>query len=203
MTIETNRDLYLAIAKLCPENEPATRSLEAYLRALLLLGKNHAEQRVWSLENFLAALSDAFVSAVPEFEEGWRAEYEDLRQETGGYAGWQRLVKRQIVDLHEMDEQEVFRDKYRYLGTNAPRGSRWYNFDPCTFLECAVAGTFRGWQEGDDTAREYVPGTVMVRNAQGELEESDPRDLPDPIYSIAEISWEDFCKFLWAGQLYE
>jgi hypothetical protein len=59
----------------------------------------------------------------------------------------------------------------RYFGVDSPRGSRWYNFDPLTFLECAVAGTF------------------------GEED--------DPVFEIAEVSWEKFAGFLSVGQSYE
>jgi hypothetical protein len=30
--------------------------------------------------------------------------------------------------------------------------SRWYNFDPATYLECGLAGTFGGWDDLADFA---------------------------------------------------
>ena len=63
------------------------------------------------------------------------------------------------------------------VGIDAPRGSRWYNFDPCAFLECATAGTFGGRNWKDDPAREAT--------------------------TLAAVSWEEFRDFLGAGQWYE
>jgi hypothetical protein len=91
----------------------------------------------------------------------------------------------------------------RYFGINSPRGSRWYNFDPCTFLECAMAGSFGGWEEGDDTGRGYVPGEVAVLGPDGRITGCDPRELDDPIVPLGEISWEAFRDFLGQGQWYE
>lgn len=102
-----------------------------------------------------------------------------------------------------MAEQGILADEERYFGIDSPRGQRWYNFDPCTFLECAVAGSLGGWQSGDDTGREYVPGQVAVMSDDGKVEVADPEDVPDPVISIGELSWETFQSFLGCGQWYE
>jgi hypothetical protein len=44
MTIQTNRDLYLAIAELTQTQQHSTRSLEAYLRSLWLLAAAYQAQ---------------------------------------------------------------------------------------------------------------------------------------------------------------
>ncbi|MBN9117668.1 MAG: hypothetical protein J0I06_00605 [Planctomycetes bacterium] len=72
-----------------------------------------------------------------------------------------------------MAESGRLADPQRHFGVDAPRGARWYNFDPCAFLECASAGTFGG-RRGDDHGAE----------------------------PLAAISWEEFRDFLRAGQEY-
>jgi hypothetical protein len=66
-----------------------------------------------------------------------------------------------------------------------------------------MAGTYGGWLPGDATWREYVPGKVVVMDEAGKLEERDPDTLPNPVYPIAQISWDDFQRFLYMGQAYE
>ncbi len=76
--------------------------------------------------------------------------------EPDGYADWERVLLSQIADLedfltHPPGPQARF-------GADAPRppGSgaratpaRWYNFDPATYLECAVACSLGGWDAAD------------------------------------------------------
>jgi hypothetical protein len=203
VTLQTNRDLYLAVAKLVKENEDTPRSLEEYLRALQALGTKHREAAALSLDEFFSLLQQAFSSDASPFDERSRSEYENDTEDLQGYLGWRATILRQIVDLREMDEHGILQDKYRYLGTDSPRGQRWYNFDPLTFLECGTTGRFGGWREGDDTDRQYVPGLVVVQNDLGEFEEREPQDVPDPIYQIEAISWQVFREFLYSGQMYE
>lgn len=89
----------------------------------------------------------------------------------------------------------VFEDKYRYLGSDSPRGTRWYNFDPLTYLECAVAGSFQRWEPGDNSMRQFVPGETSVMDDNG--------NITSPIQEINSITWDAFKDFLWFGQYYE
>jgi hypothetical protein len=123
--------------------------------------------------------------------------------EAPGFDRWESFLLRQMVDLREMAEQGMLADEHRYFGIDSPRGQRWYNFDPCTFLECAAAGSSGGWQSGDDTGRAYVPGPVAILGDDGTVTTSDPQDVPDPVFSIREVSWDDFQSFLGCGQWYE
>jgi hypothetical protein len=122
---------------------------------------------------------------------------------SSGFDSWESFALRQIVDLREMAEQGMLKDEQRYFGIDSPRGQRWYNFDPCTFLECATAGSSGGWQSGDNTGREYVSGPVAVLGDDGTVTVSDPQDVPRLVVSIGEVSWEDFQSFLGCGQWYE
>jgi hypothetical protein len=64
-------------------------------------------------------------------------------------------------------------NEYRYFGVKAPRRSTWYNFDIGTYVECAMAGTYGGWQPDDSTGRTFVPGKVAVLEADGSLSSRD------------------------------
>lgn len=202
MIIQTNRDLYLAIAKFIKEQEATSYSLEEYLCSLWSLASEYQGSSGFLLTEFYQLLSDAFSAHGLSFQESWRQHYHEDNDTLQGYLGWQATIRRQIVDLREMDEQGILKDKNRYFGVDAPRGHCWYNFDPVTFLECAMVGTYGGWQSGDETGREYVPGKVAVFVA-GKLEEREPDTIPNPIYPIAQISWDDFRHFLYMGQIYE
>lgn len=201
--IETNRDLYLAISRLIEREKKTTRTLEEYLRALLGLAQWRRDDTALPVAQFFALLDKAFTAEEGEFDPEWRSLYPPLDDESAGFEGWQATLIRQIVDLREMEEQGMLADPYRYLGIDSPRGRRWYNFDPCTFLECAMAGSYGGWQPGDETGRIYVPGPVMVLGEEGTLESRQPEEIEAPVFFLPELTWEDFQDFLLQGQYYE
>jgi hypothetical protein len=200
--IRTNRDLYLAVTELTERHQGSTRTLEEYLLALWGAARTYQDRIALTMGEFFSLLAGAFAGAVPPFDDGWRAEYEREPRESG-FCGWEARVREQVVDLHEMREYGILDRELIYFGTNSPRGSDWYNFDPCTFLECAVRGTFGGWEPGDDTGRDFVTGEVVVVGDDGRMTSCDPRELLRPIVPMSEISWDRFCRFLDCGQCYE
>ena len=137
MVIQTNRDLYLAISQLVQEQQTTSRSLEEYLRSLWLLASEYQALPDLSVAKLFEFLSQAFSANIPPFNEAWRQRYSEDNDNLQGYLSWQATIMRQIIDLREMDEQGILKDKYKYFGVNSPRGHRWYNFAPGTFLECA------------------------------------------------------------------
>jgi hypothetical protein len=150
--IGTNRDLYLAISQLIAQHEQAARPLEEYLRALWAIGTRRHSQPSLSPEEFFAALAEAFTAEAVPFDEGMRRRYtHDLSalDTLPPFSAWACFILRQIVDLREMAESGQLADKYRYFGIDSPRGSRWYNFDPCVFLECAARYSFVDGCEGE------------------------------------------------------
>jgi len=208
--LRTNRDLYLFIASLgqdavqTAETTERERSLEDYLKVLWQLGTSHQETETLSLATF-AGLLDAALhrDAPPPFEVGWSHGYHRGEDTLVGYARWERTILDQIVDLHEMQDAGILANEHRYFGVDSPRGSRWYNFAPLTYLECAMAGTFNGWRPGDSTGRDFVPGPVAVMDEAGHITSADPRDLEDPICPIDAVSWDMFADFLECGRCYE
>lgn len=203
LIVNTNRDLYLALEKLAKEQAASRRSLEEFLRAMLRSGEAHANCVSLSLRQFHDLLAGSFASPCVEFNENWRAEYDALAHESHGNPGWRATLIRQIVDLREMSENGTLDDKQRYFGVDSPRHTRWYNFDPVSFIECAMAGSLGGWEPGDDTGRSFVPGPVAVVLDDGSMGSARPESLPRPQFELPQISWELFQEFLWCGQNYE
>jgi hypothetical protein len=201
-SLRTNRDLYLFVAELCGQHGGQDRSLEEYLLTLLGLAAAHREAPGVPLAAFARLLEDSFVVNTPPADgelSPQRTPGDDLK----GYAGWREALLLQLRDLRELARLGRLSDPYRYFGIDAPGGARWYNFDPPTYLECAVDGTFGGWCPGDPTGRAYVPGPVAVIDADGTLRTIAPDERDDPIVEIETISWDVFTDFLEAGRSYE
>ncbi|MDQ2687518.1 MAG: hypothetical protein M3Y28_06580 [Armatimonadota bacterium] len=198
----TNRDLYLSIGELVKRYAASTRTLEQYLLALLGLTRHSHRQSALPLSDFSQLLTDAFTAEPIAFDSAWQEQYDTLYQTRPGFAGWEAEIIRQIVDSREMDEAGTLKDEQRYFGINAPRGARWYNFDPGTFLECAMAGSLGGWEPGDATERDFVPGQVTVMASEG-IQSIDPQDIERPIVEVPQLTWEQFQDFLISGQTYE
>jgi hypothetical protein len=145
--INTACDLYSAILQLVAQHERTERPLEEYLRALWNVGHHFRERPSLTPDEFFGVLAEAFVaepqSLSPDFQsavsEGVHAL--DLA-EVPGFQGWEYCVVRQIVDLREMAAAGQLANDLRYFGIDSPRGSRWYNFNPCGFLECAARYSF-------------------------------------------------------------
>ena len=210
--LKTNRDLYLFICGLRDVTAYGERDLEQYLRALWQLGTRHKAEEALSLGRFAELLEAAFRESAPAFDPVWRhiadayqIRFAELVESAArdsatafdesawrdiagaGFSGWQDTILWQIVDLRDMDEAGMLRHKDRYFGIDAPRGDRWYNFDPMTYLECATAGACGGFRAGDESGRI----------------KSDPNAPDDPIFAISHIDWDAFSAFLRAGQSYE
>ncbi len=83
----------------------------------------------------------------------------------------------QIKDLREMKESGQLERDDKYFGMDAPSGNRWYNFDLFGYLECATAGAFGGWEDGDDTGRMLVSGEIASIDENGNLNPCDARDI--------------------------
>ncbi len=185
--LKTNRDLYLFICGLRDVTAYGDRDLEQYLRALWQLGARHRAAEALSLGQLAELLESAFSEGAPAFDPAWRTVADPYQTRRAGFEGWQDTILWQIVDLRDMDEAGMLRDKQRYFGINTPRGNRWYNFDPMTYLECAAAGTFGGFHAGD------LSGRIKF----------DPAAPDDPTFAIPQVSWDAFAQFLRCGHAYE
>jgi hypothetical protein len=200
--LTTNRDLYTFVSELCAERQEGVRALERYLCALWGLARELRDARGFCLDDFAELLEKALDADAGE-PDLQRLEANDDAEPSSGYEAWERAILRQIRDLRDMAEADILTDDQRYFGVTSPRGGRWYNFDPLTFLECGVQGAFGGWQASDDKRRVPVSGKVMVLDANGSLAAVDPEDVPDPEHRIDRVTWDAFRQFLLAGQMYE
>ncbi len=229
-SLRTNRHLYRFVIELCQRNADNKRTLEEYLRALLGLATREREQADLPAPLFAAMLEAAFHEAPLPYDPSWAAAWQPRKRDDSddGFPGWEALIQRQIVDLREMHASGALEDKQRYFGIDSPRGARWYNFDPTTYLECAAAGSFDGWtppegQELDDSdlsdvempdeeeppeaaptsSRRLVPGPVAVLGPDGKVVVVDPSQIESAHFELSRISWEDLRDFLVCGQIYE
>ena len=155
-----------------------------------------------TVDEFIAVLSQSFTEPALTYESDWALKY-DERPDGEGYAVFEATLRRQIVDLREMRLAGTLDQKWIELGVNAPRGARWYNFTPSGYLECAAAGSVGGWEPGDDTGRQFVPGKVAVLQEDGSIGEANPEDLARDVCEIAEVTWTQFEDFIFCGQVYE
>lgn len=199
----TNRDLYLGIQALMERHDGSRRSLEEFLRALWSIVRIEFRDRPSiSVDGLLGVLDRAWTAPAPPFDDAWRALPGELGEAPMDFGTWEGVILRQIRDLREMEEAGLMENEYRYFGMDSPRGGRWYNYDPFSYLEGAVAGTFGGWAPEDGT-RMVVPGPVAVIGEDGELTTADPSEIDEDIEEIPAIPWRDFTRFLECGQWYE
>jgi hypothetical protein len=196
MEIKTNQDLYLAITNLLENTEDTSRTLEEYLRSLWGIVEKYRNLTKISVVEFYDILSSALIENVPDFNEAWRNSYVSDVISLQGFQRFESTILAQIVDLKEMNETGKLNDKYKYFGIDSPRGSRWYNFDVSTFLERATEGTFHGWSPSRDSE-------VTIITMDGQIEKKDADEFSKPVIEIPEITWGDFSKFLFSGQVYE
>jgi hypothetical protein len=201
--LRTNRDFYLGMIALCKMRASNERTLEEYLRALFAKAEQLQANEIITIDDFHTLLADAFETAPAQFENAWREQYDHLDTSAAGFAGWRACILQQIVDLREMAEAEMLTNKYLHFGIDAPRGNRWYNFDPLTYLECATTGSLGGWEPGDESAHELVRGEVAVIDANGGFVSANPKDIDRPAFTLSVVTWGQFQHFIECGQCYE
>ncbi len=196
--ITTNRELYCFVAQVMKRWSDRGITLEAYLSNLRGLAREHRGVPTLTPTEVAQLLEAAFESTGSTSRAG------GSEGDAGeGFVEWETRLDEQIRDLREMEAAGTLANEQRFFGIDAPSGARWYNFDPCTFIECATVGTFGGWHEGDYTGRGLVPGPVAVLDESGNVTSMDPRDIEDPVVALPGLSWHDLVGFLWAGQMYE
>ena len=214
----TNRDIYLSLVEIAERAEESSRSLEEYLRALLGIGSRYRELFEVSTSDFITILSDALVADPIPYDADWANNYETesakqpitpyaavqypkIKRNISHFADFERTVFRQVVDLREMYAAGTFADEMRYFGVEAPRGAYWYNFDIGTYLKCAVAGGYGGW-EPDPTTGQPVPEEAAL-DADGSITVEDPAKVKSLRFPVQSVTWADFIGFVHCGQSYE
>jgi hypothetical protein len=209
--MRTNRDLYHFVSEVLVAFADYRRSLEEYLRALLALGSPHSEEMGIRLEAFASMLTDGFTAEPSSVDPGW--DHADLRFDGAdpGYIGWERVLVSQILDLRAMALDDTLANELRYFGVEAKRppdakrstGAHWVNFDPLTYIECATVGAFGGWEPGDGTGRQLVPGRVAVLGEDGTIIVVAAEEVDRPTIELETLDWAMLVDFLECGQTYE
>jgi len=199
----TNCELYQAIEEITQRYRSSDRTLENYLSSLLSLARHQSSLNSLPVGSFFGLLSHAFTAELLQFDEGWRTQYTPWNDQAVGFAACESTLIRQVVDLHEMDEVGSLKNELRYFGIKAPRGDHWYNFDPATFLEFGIRGSFVDYEEDDSTVQMSVSDQVAKLDADCVIVNPDTESVSNQDSDVTEISWEQFLKFLWCGQSYE
>ncbi len=161
-------------------------SLEAYLRSLWSVVAQDRDEAL-TAEKFVEWVMTAWVMAPPPFNPEWLERHPKFSDEAD-FEAWEYCILYQIADLRKMHEAGLLNDEYRYFGIDSPSGSRWYNFDPLTYLECGVRGELGGYLEDEVI--------VLIEPVEGESADS-------PVFEVADFTWEMFIGILGCGQMYE
>lgn len=181
----TNRELYLLVISFQEKFKEQHPPLESYLSSLWWLAKPYQHQLLTI--NLLAEwLEQAFTQEPPPFNSQWLDK--TLTTELTPFENWENRILFQIADLHHLKEAGVFENPHRYGGLTSPSGTYWYNFDPFTFLECAVCGMYGGDVEDENIIWSEKPQGQQFRAY---------------VYQITQWGWADFEKLLSYGQHYE
>ncbi|MCI0399428.1 MAG: uroporphyrinogen decarboxylase family protein [Chloroflexi bacterium] len=186
----TNRDVYRRVREFEAQFDPAgLPTLEEYLRSLWWLVSQAGREQP-TIGQFLGWIEAAFTQEPPPYDPAWvqRQPGRKAEQPEATYEDWEDAILYQIVDLRQMAEAGILDNEYRYFGVDAPRGARWYNFDPLTYLECGVRGTLGGYTEDEVM--------VLIPPAEGESADS-------PVFPIRGFTWKAFIDILMCGQFYE
>jgi len=207
--LRTNRDLYLALVGLGDHLSVTGRALLDYLCALWLVSRPLAVRDDLDGDEFAALLMAAATAMPVRPEPAWRVADYSADGPYRGFEDFTKVVCTQISDLLAFAEDPP--GPLASLGVPPPPRidggratvARWCNFDPPTFLECAAAGAFGGWNEADGRRVR----TESQRDTESQRETESSRD-PDAwsgeeVRPLEPISWGDVAAFLEYGQCYE
>jgi hypothetical protein len=184
----TNRNLYEFVRNLKDKHKgESLPSLEDYLCSLWSI-VSRSQHSLPTFEKLVEWLEKAFTEEPPQFNPDWMERSLWYEGELTDYADWEHLILFQIADLRRMAEAGILENEYRYYGIDSPSGSRWYNFDPLTYLECGVRGMYGGYEEDEVI--------VLIPPPEGESADS-------PVCILNEFTWQDFSGILKYGQEYE
>ena len=187
--MNTNRDLYRFVTGLC-ERRSADQvpSLEVYLRSLWFVGRTWDDDII-PIGTLGEWLRSAFSSSPPDFDDAWHS-IAFPAEEPGDDPRdlWEKFILFQIADLRRMAEAGTLDNEHRYFGVDSPAGIRWYNFDPCSYLECGVRGSVGG----------YIENEVIILDRP-----DDGGSADSPVVPLGSLTWDEFRDLLWCGMSYE
>ncbi|MDX6740486.1 hypothetical protein [Actinocorallia sp. A-T 12471] len=189
--LATNRDMYLHLLRIGRDARAASWSLSALLRSLWKVGSALRHEHGLEADQVGALFTAAAGSPPPPFDPAWSAKDLTFDGDPFIQADWEKVLLSQIADLEDFVTSPA---QYVDGVAPAPRppGSgpratpaRWRNFDPAAYLECAVAGTFGGWDVAD--------GSRVPR---------DGGPSASPVRELGEIPWLELSRLLVCGQIF-
>ena len=187
----SNLDLSTSVSQLLEHHENNQRQLETYLLSFWLLAAQYKNRTGIDANKFIELLGLAFTANIPAFQNEWRSPNFDLYADgDGSYLAFEETILEQIVDLREMDETGLLSNELRYFEIDSPRGNRWFNFDPTSYLECAAAGLDAYSRQASEDARTAVSEKDEYSGCQNSTLSS-------------QMSWKQIKEFFWCGQIYE
>jgi hypothetical protein len=137
-------------------------SLEEYLWALWsLLPRYQTDVVTFALLGQL--LHDAFFTEPLPFDEHWlqydRPPDVDDEENERSFAKLQQMIGYQIADLHRMAQEKLLDNKLRYFGITSPTGYTWSNFEPSSYLHCAIQSLQK---DNTDTDGSWIDLTILL-----------------------------------------
>ena len=191
--VVTNRDLYLRLLALGEHLTGSARALLDYLCALWAVSQPLAVDEELDGDLFAAMLTAAAAANPARPCPSWSVDDFTVDGPFIGYRDFAKVIGTQVVDLLAFRQSPP--GPYAALGVDAPPrldGGRatiplWCNFDAATFLECAAAGSFGGWN--------VVDGRRVAESGEGRAR--------DDVVPLPPITWGDVAAFLEYGQSYE
>ena len=195
----TYQDFHIAVQAHCVRERSNPRTLESYLLALLGLAEGHAGRESLYLGEFGDLLAQSFRAAPVAFDDRWRADPRPAQAPASRFARWRAKVIRQVVDLREFAESGALEDDRCYFGIQAARGGSWCNFDPLSYVECAMAGSFGDPTPEDCTNWHFADRPLALLDARQALATfAGPRR--GSMFSEPVLSWAELEHFAYCGQ---
>lgn len=186
----TNRDFYARVIALEEQfGGELLPSLETYLLSLWSLVVTESTDLIDAYQ-LLSWLERAFEHEPPPFQPHW-FNYplpQPFRKRIATFSDWEDVILFQIADLRRMAESGDLTSPGRYEGITSPSGAQWYNFDPITYLECAVRGTMGGYHPNRLVQTENEAAHCAFNRTS---------------YVIRTFTWADMILMATFGQMYE
>jgi hypothetical protein len=148
MPIKNAQDLRHHALKVAQDStsDPTPSELLQYLQSLLAAVQQCRHITCPSYAEIGTLLSEALVITPLDYDASWNdtptllseANSAEYYQEIRSVNYTERMLQRQIWELHHMINDGSLEQPDRYFGITSALGSRWYNFTLESYLECGT-----------------------------------------------------------------
>jgi hypothetical protein len=189
----THRDLYVTAVQRVAQHPGRDRPLEEYLRAMLGLLAPLVDRPELRASEFLDLVVGALAAPPIPFDPAWDAVPAAVPIGGATHADVVGTLARQAAELRRLVAAGRLPRDDREYGVDAPRGGRWSNFVPSTFVECGLQGAFGGFALEESS--KSLPGGPRLAEQSGVMV---TRAIP-----MSWVTWDDVMSFLVCGQCHE